>query len=113
MPKIYHKTRRILLGCRFCNRQAGSIDLPLEVWGEGEITYAQLGIDDLRCNEKDDPACALEHGRYSNMEEEARHKGLNDEEFRAVMLKCNYSKKTFDIELGKKVKENKTITIWH
>ena len=115
MALTYLTTKKIPIVCRFEGTILGEWEVPLTLWADGEkrltkwgmmqkITYANLGIVDTRCD-----SCNIEHGRYAELEEKAREKGLSNEEFQEVMVKANFAKKTFDKYLDDKVKEKNAI----
>jgi hypothetical protein len=86
--------------CRFDGTKLGELKLPRELWEGKPLTNEILGVGDSRCD-----ACIVEHGKYKDLDKEAKEKGLSHEEFKDVMSKCNFSKKTFKVELDKAIKK--------
>ena len=90
--------------CRFnpTHPVGGTHLLPRELYEgkTGKEIETILQIVDHRCD-----ACLIEHGKYTDMEKQARMKGLTNEEFKDVMQRAGFSKKTFGKHLDDKVKE--------
>lgn len=82
--------KKLILKCRFCSKITGEYQYP------DNLSVADLGIADIRCE-----TCEGKYGSFKEMADEFTRDIDTYNKFKSVMIKSEYKRAKFDLEVAK------------